>query len=183
MSVALPGVKKVVDDDEDGEDEGSTCKEEEPEEEEELQAVADHFGKDLSELTLEALLELEPDMRPVLVGGDLDPQKEGDVPERKAPSLASILGTMPTAATLGLNKSISDCMADEKENGERGLSSTRFIWFLQLRSLVEQSHLESHHQKFDSLFRGFVTDRRFLGRNNLCSWQERRRLFVLCRTL
>lgn len=165
MSVALPGDKKV-DDNDDDDDARSTCKEEEPEEEDELQAVADHFGKDLSELTLEALLELEPDMRPVLVGDNLDPEKEGDVPERKAPSLASILGTMPTAATLGLNKSISDCVGVEKENGERSLSFTRFIWFLQVRSLqVEQSHLETHHQKF----RGFVPDRWFLGRNNLCS--------------
>lgn len=132
MSVALPD-KNVGEDDDDSR---STCKEEEPEEEDELQAVADHFGKDLSELTLEALLELEPDMRPVLVGDGPDPEKEGGAPERKAPSLASILGTMPTAATLGLNKPISDCMGDEKENGERSLSFTWSAWFLQARSLV-----------------------------------------------
>lgn len=88
---------------------------EEPEEEDELQAVAKHFGKDLNELTLEALIKLEQ-KRPDEEGENQELEEEG-VPKRKAPSLASILGTMPSAATLGLSESISDCVGD-KENGE-----------------------------------------------------------------
>uniref|UniRef100_A0A7N6AKC8 B-related factor 1 n=1 Tax=Anabas testudineus TaxID=64144 RepID=A0A7N6AKC8_ANATE len=38
--------------------------------------------------------------------------------ERRGPTLASILGTMPSAATLGLSESISSCIGDEKENGD-----------------------------------------------------------------
>ncbi|TDG99274.1 hypothetical protein EPR50_G00209250 [Perca flavescens] len=84
---------------------------EEPEEEDVLQAVAKHFGKDLGELTLEALLKLER-KRPE----EEEENQEEDVPKRKAPSLASILGPMPTAATLGLPESIHNCIGDEKEN-------------------------------------------------------------------
>ncbi|XP_044022713.1 BRF1 RNA polymerase III transcription initiation factor subunit a isoform X2 [Siniperca chuatsi] len=103
---------------EDGENENddgfsTLCKMEdvdEPEEEEELQAVAKHFGKELGELTLEALMKLEQ-KRP-----EEDQEQEEDVPKRKAPSLASILGTMPSAATLGLTESIGGCIGDGKEN-------------------------------------------------------------------
>ncbi|KAF1374395.1 hypothetical protein PFLUV_G00228660 [Perca fluviatilis] len=84
---------------------------EESEEEDVLQAVAKHFGKDLGELTLEALLKLER-KRPE----EEEENHEEDVPKRKAPSLASILGPMPTAATLGLPESIDNCIGDEKEN-------------------------------------------------------------------
>lgn len=87
---------------------------EEPEEEDELQAVAKHFGKDLGDLTLEALIKLEQN-RPE--EEEENQELEEDVPKRKGPSLASILGTMPTAATLGLPESISNCIGDEKENG------------------------------------------------------------------
>ncbi|XP_029316218.1 BRF1 general transcription factor IIIB subunit a, partial [Cottoperca gobio] len=80
-----------------------------------LQAVAKHFGKELGELTLEALLKLEQ-QKP---GQEEDDQDE-DVPKRKAPSLASILGTMPTAATLGLSESISNYFGDGKENDGAG---------------------------------------------------------------
>ncbi|KAM9341454.1 BRF1 general transcription factor IIIB subunit a [Symphorus nematophorus] len=85
---------------------------EEPEEEDVLQAVAKHFGKELDELTLEALIKLEqktPEENQEL-------EEDEDVPKRKAPSLESILGTMPSAATLGLKESISDCIGEEKEN-------------------------------------------------------------------
>ncbi len=85
---------------------------EEPGEEEELQAVAKHFGKDLDELTLEALIKLEQKMPE-----EVEEQGE-DAPKRKGPSLGFILGTMPSAATLGLSESISDSVCDEKENGE-----------------------------------------------------------------
>ncbi|XP_068607767.1 transcription factor IIIB 90 kDa subunit-like [Brachionichthys hirsutus] len=88
----------------------------EPEEDEELQAVAKHFGKDLNDLTLEALVKLEQ-RSPEEENQDL----EEDGPKRKAPCLASILGMMPTAATLCLGKSTRDCMgAEEDEDGAAG---------------------------------------------------------------
>ncbi|XP_071354976.1 BRF1 general transcription factor IIIB subunit a [Trachinotus anak] len=87
---------------------------EEQEEEEELQAVAKHFGKDLSELTLEALIKLE--QKSPEEEEEQQQEEEEDVPKRKGPSLASILGTMPSAATLGLPESITKCIGDEKEN-------------------------------------------------------------------
>uniref|UniRef100_A0A671W640 B-related factor 1 n=1 Tax=Sparus aurata TaxID=8175 RepID=A0A671W640_SPAAU len=71
---------------------------EDAEEEDELQAVAKHFGKEIGELTLEALIRLEQKSPEE----EEEDQEDGDVPKRKAPTLASILGTMPTAATLGL---------------------------------------------------------------------------------
>lgn len=73
--------------------------------------MAKHFEKDIDELTLEALIKLEQ-KRP-----EQEEQEDG-VPRRKGPSLASILGTMPSAATLGLSDSISRCIGEEKENGE-----------------------------------------------------------------
>ncbi|XP_029684126.1 transcription factor IIIB 90 kDa subunit-like isoform X2 [Takifugu rubripes] len=93
------------------EDSASTCQTAESEEDE-LQAVAKHFGKDLEELTLEALLKL--DQKTEEEGEEA--LEEDGVPRRKAPSLASILGPMPSAATLGLSSSIGDCLGEEKEN-------------------------------------------------------------------
>ena len=92
---------------------------EDPEEEDVLKAVAKHFGKDMEELTLEALLKLE--QRKPGQEEQNDQELEGDIPKRKAPSLESILGPMPTAATLGLPESISSCIKDGKENGECSL--------------------------------------------------------------
>uniref|UniRef100_A0A1A7YFI6 BRF1 homolog, subunit of RNA polymerase III transcription initiation factor IIIBa n=3 Tax=Iconisemion striatum TaxID=60296 RepID=A0A1A7YFI6_9TELE len=71
----------------------------------ELQAVAKHFGKELDEISLEALIKLE-------TPEDL----EEDVPRRKGPSLASILGKMPSADTLGLSSPINSCVEAENEN-------------------------------------------------------------------
>ncbi|KAM7376405.1 hypothetical protein PAMP_006141 [Pampus punctatissimus] len=103
------------------------------EEEEELQAVAKHFGKDLGDLTLEALIKLEQKTQEE---EEENQEQEEDVPKRKGPSLASILGVMPTAATLGLNESISNCIGDEKENaGYRELDAdggsvlSGWFWF------------------------------------------------------
>lgn len=113
LSVSLPDSKTASDDS--LSTSSKTGDDEEPDEEDELQAVAKHFGKDLGELTLEALIRLEqkgPEEQ------EENQELEEDVPKRKAPSLESILGTMPTAATLGLNQSISDCIGEEKENGE-----------------------------------------------------------------
>ncbi|KAM8833393.1 BRF1 general transcription factor IIIB subunit a isoform 1-T1 [Synchiropus picturatus] len=79
----------------------------EPDELDELGAVARHFGKDLSELTVEALVELES-------RGE-EGEGEEEAPGGSRPALASILGPLPTAATLGLKQSVcSD--AEEKEN-------------------------------------------------------------------
>lgn len=90
---------------------------EEPEDEDELRAVAKHFGKDLNELTLEALIKLEQ-KRPEDEEGDQEQEDDGDFPQRKAPSLAFLLGSMPSSATLGLSESISSCVTDEKENSK-----------------------------------------------------------------
>uniref|UniRef100_A0A3P8PEL6 B-related factor 1 n=1 Tax=Astatotilapia calliptera TaxID=8154 RepID=A0A3P8PEL6_ASTCA len=90
---------------------------EEPEDEDELRAVAKHFGKDLNELTLEALIKLEQ-KRPEDEEGNQEQEDDGDFPQRKAPSLAFLLGSMPSSATLGLSESISSCVTDEKENGK-----------------------------------------------------------------
>lgn len=83
---------------------------EEPDEDEELQAVAAHFGKELGEITLEALIKLEQKK----TGEEEDEEQDG--PKRKGPSLASILGPMPSSATLGLSESINSCIGN-KENG------------------------------------------------------------------
>uniref|UniRef100_A0A8C7YHD4 Transcription factor IIIB 90 kDa subunit n=1 Tax=Oryzias sinensis TaxID=183150 RepID=A0A8C7YHD4_9TELE len=81
-------------------------------EDEELRAVARHFDKDLDTLTVEALIKLE----------QKTPEEENEcgmkIPERGGPSLASILGTMPSAATLGLPESINKCTGEERENGD-----------------------------------------------------------------
>ncbi|XP_042356484.1 LOW QUALITY PROTEIN: transcription factor IIIB 90 kDa subunit-like [Plectropomus leopardus] len=86
---------------------------EEPGEEDVLQAVAKHFGKDLEELTLEALIKLE---QRTPAGGEEDEELEDIIPKRKAPSLESILGPMPTAASLSLQEPVSTCVGEEKEN-------------------------------------------------------------------
>uniref|UniRef100_A0A3P9J7D0 Transcription factor IIIB 90 kDa subunit n=1 Tax=Oryzias latipes TaxID=8090 RepID=A0A3P9J7D0_ORYLA len=79
-------------------------------EDEELRAVARHFDKDLDTLTVEALIKLE----------QKTPEEENEcgmkIPERVGPSLASILGTMPSAATLGLPETINKCTGEEREN-------------------------------------------------------------------
>nr|XP_057946451.1 BRF1 RNA polymerase III transcription initiation factor subunit a [Doryrhamphus excisus]XP_057946452.1 BRF1 RNA polymerase III transcription initiation factor subunit a [Doryrhamphus excisus] len=82
------------------------------EEEDVLQAVAKHFGKELAELTVESLIKLEQ-------GEAAEAEEEEDALRRKGPSLASILGTsMPTAATLGLGKSIDSCVRGAEDNGD-----------------------------------------------------------------
>ncbi|XP_068573665.1 transcription factor IIIB 90 kDa subunit-like [Cebidichthys violaceus] len=101
------------------------CEEAEAEDEDVLQAVAKHFGKELGELTLEALMKLEqkrPDQEEEEENQDQD--QEGDVPKRKAPSLQSILGAMPTAATLGLPEAIGDGKGSDgdADGGELDLS-------------------------------------------------------------
>lgn len=83
------------------------------EEDDELQAVAKFFGRELEELTLEALLKLEQKRPEEEEEVELE---EDALPRRKAPSLASILGPAPSAAALGLG--LGGRLRDEKENGE-----------------------------------------------------------------
>ncbi|KAG7510484.1 transcription factor IIIB 90 kDa subunit-like [Solea senegalensis] len=90
----------------------SAATDEEREEEDELEAVAKHFGKEMSELTLEALIKLEQKAPE----DEEEEEEEGGSPKRKGPTLESILGRMPTASTLGLPESISKCFGEEKEN-------------------------------------------------------------------
>uniref|UniRef100_A0A8C6SHJ3 Transcription factor IIIB 90 kDa subunit n=1 Tax=Neogobius melanostomus TaxID=47308 RepID=A0A8C6SHJ3_9GOBI len=85
------------------------------EEEDELQAVAKHFGKDLDELTIEALKKLE---QPLDGAEDEDEEEEGGIPKRNAPSVESILGPIRSAATLGLSESIGDCVTEQKSDAE-----------------------------------------------------------------
>ncbi|TNN66963.1 Transcription factor IIIB subunit [Liparis tanakae] len=88
-----------------------------------LQAVAKHFGKELRELTLEALIKLErrrPGQQDEEEEEEEEEELEGDVPKRKAPSLQSILGSMPTAASLGLHETLHGSTGDGKGNAVRG---------------------------------------------------------------
>ncbi|KAK9534159.1 hypothetical protein VZT92_009224 [Zoarces viviparus] len=100
------------------------CEEAEAEEEDVLQAVAKHFGKELGELTLEALMKLEQKGPDQEEEEEEDQELEGDIPKRKAPSLQSILGAMPTAATLGLPEGIGDGKGSDgdADGGELDLS-------------------------------------------------------------
>ncbi|CAL8283414.1 unnamed protein product [Lota lota] len=87
--------------------------EEQEEVDEELMAVAKHFGKELSSLTF---VELEKGG-----GGEEEEEEEEEedgagVVGRRGPSLESILGPMPTAASLGLPDSIRPSGDAEKEN-------------------------------------------------------------------
>ncbi|XP_076151747.1 BRF1 general transcription factor IIIB subunit a [Alosa pseudoharengus] len=60
--------------------------------------------------------------------GDEDEEDEEEEEERAAPlrrpSVAALLGPLPTAASLGLQDSISKCLGDEKENEEDASSES-----------------------------------------------------------
>uniref|UniRef100_A0A8C7SM68 Transcription factor IIIB 90 kDa subunit n=1 Tax=Oncorhynchus mykiss TaxID=8022 RepID=A0A8C7SM68_ONCMY len=72
-------------------------------EDEELKAVAQHLNKELCDQ---------------VISGEEDGDGQEERPPRRGPSLASLLGPMPTAASLGLPESISKCIEEEKENDE-----------------------------------------------------------------
>ncbi|XP_007574960.1 transcription factor IIIB 90 kDa subunit-like [Poecilia formosa] len=102
-------------------DSSSSSSKEEPSEGDELHAVAKHFGRELEELTLEALIKLE--------GGELEEEdQEENVPKRKGPSLASILGRMTSSSSLGLSETFSHSVRDDvdidgtADSGELDLS-------------------------------------------------------------
>ncbi|XP_068456796.1 BRF1 RNA polymerase III transcription initiation factor subunit a [Clinocottus analis] len=107
----------------------------EDEDEDVLQAVAKHFGKELGELTLEALMKLDG-KRPGQEEEEEEEELEGDFPKRKAPSLQSILGSMPTAASLGLQASLdgdgkgADGDADGGELDLSGIDDTEIELYL-----------------------------------------------------
>uniref|UniRef100_A0A665X632 B-related factor 1 n=1 Tax=Echeneis naucrates TaxID=173247 RepID=A0A665X632_ECHNA len=113
---------------------------EQQDEEDELRAVAKHFGKDLGELTLEALIKLEQKSPVEEEEEEEEEEEDGDVPKRKGPSLAYILGTMPSAATLGLPESITKCVGDEKENGERKSTSQ---WCLLMMMMMKEIKIKT----------------------------------------
>ncbi|KAJ0009227.1 hypothetical protein NQD34_016642, partial [Periophthalmus magnuspinnatus] len=91
------------------------------EEEDELQAVAKHFGKELDELTIEALRKLEQPLDSAPCGEEEGaPERVGNqdqegVPKRKAPTLEYILGPIRSTAALGLSQSISHCITEHKD--------------------------------------------------------------------
>ncbi|KAJ0062970.1 hypothetical protein NL108_010007, partial [Boleophthalmus pectinirostris] len=91
------------------------------EEEDELQAVAKHFGRELDELTIEALRKLEQPQDSAASGGEerdtegAESQDQGGIPKRNAPTLESILGPIRSTATLGLSQSISHCITEHKD--------------------------------------------------------------------
>ncbi|CDQ56145.1 unnamed protein product [Oncorhynchus mykiss] len=76
-------------------------------EDEELKAVAQHLNKDLCDQVL-------PGEEEEGYG-----ERHEERPPRRGPSLVSLLGPMPTAASLGLPESISKSPEEEKENGEQ----------------------------------------------------------------
>lgn len=86
--------------------------------------MAKHFGRNLEELTLEALIKLE--------GGELEEEnQEENVPKRKGPSLASILGRMSSSSSLDLSETPS--VGDDVENGKfvnRNSAGNFYVVFL-----------------------------------------------------
>lgn len=85
-------------------------------EDEELEAAADHLHKVLYSDALPR--------PPEEAGGDRDRDQDRDQDQEQAitprqPSLALLLGPLPTAASLGLTESIQECIDGKKEDGER----------------------------------------------------------------
>uniref|UniRef100_A0A8C8IBE8 Transcription factor IIIB 90 kDa subunit n=1 Tax=Oncorhynchus tshawytscha TaxID=74940 RepID=A0A8C8IBE8_ONCTS len=85
------------------EDDEISLPDREEREDEELKAVAQHLNKELCDQ---------------VISGEEDGEGQEERPPRRGPSLASLLGPMPTAASLGLPESISKCIGEEKENDE-----------------------------------------------------------------
>ncbi|XP_061889834.1 transcription factor IIIB 90 kDa subunit-like isoform X2 [Entelurus aequoreus] len=91
------GSKMAEDDDDDEEDDV-------------IRTVAKHFGKEMAELTMESLMDLEQ-------SGVAQEEEGEDAPKRKSPSLASILGmSMPTAASLALDESNGSSVQGAEDN-------------------------------------------------------------------
>lgn len=97
---------------------------EDSDEDEALRAIAKHFGKELSELSVEALINLEK-MRP-------EEEEEG-APQQKGPSLDFILGTMSSSAALGVSESFSSCLKKNEANGESICSTNHSLSLSQVK--------------------------------------------------
>lgn len=100
---------------------------EEEEEDEELEAAAEHLGK---EIISQVLPELKGDSQGVSNegleevgdgdgrgGGGGRGVSGGEAPKRKHIPLRSFLGPLPSAASLGLKDSIRECITDNAEQG------------------------------------------------------------------
>ncbi|KAG2457584.1 TF3B factor, partial [Polypterus senegalus] len=74
-------------------------------EDEELTVASNHLSKDLYDKMQQK--------NPESVDGQCQPAS-------KTPSLTSLLGPLPTAASLGLTESIKECIEDKKESKENG---------------------------------------------------------------
>lgn len=68
-----------------------------------------------------------------------DQEKEDDDKcfQRKGPSLASILGPLPTAASLGLDESITECIGEGQENGELKRHLDSFLFLMYRATFIE----------------------------------------------
>ncbi|KAK6295340.1 hypothetical protein J4Q44_G00345660 [Coregonus suidteri] len=83
-----------------------------PEEDEELEAVAQHLNQDFLCQVIQG--EKQGDERGGEGGTEEAPPPPP--PPRGGPSLASILGPLPSAASLGLSESIQECIAEDKDS-------------------------------------------------------------------
>uniref|UniRef100_A0A8C8BRB8 Transcription factor IIIB 90 kDa subunit n=1 Tax=Oncorhynchus tshawytscha TaxID=74940 RepID=A0A8C8BRB8_ONCTS len=92
----------------------SSPREVDPEEDEELEAVAQHLNQDFLCQVIHG--EQQGDER----GGEgvTEEAPPPHPPPRGGPSLASILGPLPSAASLGLSESIHECIAEDKDSGD-----------------------------------------------------------------
>uniref|UniRef100_A0A8C7D674 B-related factor 1 n=1 Tax=Oncorhynchus kisutch TaxID=8019 RepID=A0A8C7D674_ONCKI len=90
----------------------SSPREVDPEEDEELEAVAQHLNQDFLCQVIQG--EQQGDER----GGEgvTEEAPPPHPPPRGGPSLASILGPLPSAASLGLSESIHECIAEDKDS-------------------------------------------------------------------
>uniref|UniRef100_A0A674B1T4 Transcription factor IIIB 90 kDa subunit n=1 Tax=Salmo trutta TaxID=8032 RepID=A0A674B1T4_SALTR len=89
----------------------SSPREVDPEEDEELEAVAQHLNQDFLCQVIQG--KQQGDER----GGEgVTEAPPPHAPPRGGPSLASILGPLPSAASLGLSESIHECIAEDKDS-------------------------------------------------------------------
>ncbi|XP_030070661.1 transcription factor IIIB 90 kDa subunit isoform X1 [Microcaecilia unicolor] len=84
---------------------------EEEAEDEELEAAANHLNKDLYNELLN---------RQRLNGGEENECRNGGVLSFKPPALESLLGPLPTAASLGITESIKECISTKEQGNDYG---------------------------------------------------------------
>lgn len=95
-----------------GEDSAASLLGEEDAEDEELEAAASHLNKDFYQ---------------ELLGGDPGTSEAAGSPSGsgRPPALESLLGPLPTAASLGISDSIRECISQSGEPSEYGVSGGR----------------------------------------------------------